>query len=1126
MTQKVSHELRELFRRANRQNIVGVFEAVGRARKIVGRKSFDRVLVALRTMAISYRALPGYTSQSYEELTFNPHLEPLSLAEELAWAGVWLPYAAAKLNTHTQMVVASQGLFSAGRDGELLDLLSAHVLSYGWSFWAVELMLGLTQTTKGDAELKSFAALLRDRAPNRASSMFAVALSERNESTFPFESFRRKCQTTIPNFHDSWLRSYFPYRALCDIDDPLIDLPIILCSEITSSVFDYYESLIFSLNLIRNRTSLKHLRQVAAQTTSALIRAGIKDYRLAKLSALQGVSAPIVLSGPRVASSHPSADLRTALLARDVSGIPLEERHGVAGLVQGHLKSRLTDSSKARLELANLERIGTNFRSLPLGFAILNKARLSLRANAVPGRVPIGVELVLPSFDIVDIFAGESSNARDLLRNSIAEIAAPEETESKVLLDVLEGRRAMPDFQFSDESLIWLGYELVRDGRFAECAQIVTRVASRGGTCLRASIQLEIYLKVESGDLSGALLSAGNFLSTEPEAASELNIEAIFEGRRWSDFRNLDSIDVGLVAHHAHVATGSTDIRFICLMAFRTFYLSSISADIEERWSAADSATRLRMVSFLRSAWTDDNLSMVDKFRSTQEMRHERIRVLQNLLSWDTANSAQYSTQITELTVDETLWAGILEVNQTRVFVNEAAIQRWAEKEVLPEFERWRQLKESGSAEPLPEDYTARYQFAPSVVPLVVGLAVEQRTTANAALLAIVDRVYKRFLRDPTDGLDSFLSSRVRHGTLRGTLLGPFEDQNLLVSGATSEETFVARWLVVADAAEREGVLALFREASAGMLAVLRRALEEKLRIRSPEYKEGLFTSDFNPSGAASLLTIFGNMTSFSYFVTTCFSVFWIVLEPLRKGVAEYLRNDVKMELQAEADKLVQALRSRGASYSALISAVQGASTSMQYQANAAADWFLPRAGASKQTYRLSEAIEIARRATKNVYGRFDAQVNVGMDTDEVMLVSARYLATIVDCLFIVFANAWNHSGLQGQLGDIDVHISPFIESEFLLVTVTSDLAPEVRARLVDGELATLREKYAGEVPVHLVPKEGGSGLAKLAWISSSVKRGDESRHRLEIGIDEVGRWYTRFALPLEIRDGIYEAAG
>ena len=1125
LKQKVSNDLQALFRKADRQNVVGAFEAVGRARRIVGPKHFERVLVALRTMALSYRGLPGYSSKVYEDLTFNPTMDPMSLADELVWAGVWLPYAAAKLNVHAELVAKSQSLFSEGKDGELLELLSVHVKAYGWSFWAAELIFALTQAVRGDAELKSYAALLRDRASNRAASMFAVALSERNESTFPFESFRRKCLTTIPNFQASWLRSYFPYRALCEIDDPLNDLPIILCSEITSSVFDYYEALLFTLTLIRNNSALEHLRQAAQQTTSALIRAGFKDFRLAKLSALQGVVSPIVLASSRVPSTQPPANLRAALLAHDVSWIGDKERVGVAGRVEGHLKSRLTDSSKARLELATLERIGTNFRGLPIGSAILNKARLSLRANTSPGRIPMGIELILPTFDIVDIFAGAAPNARELLRNSTAEVSPTEEAENKVLLDILEGRGPISDFPLSGESLIWIGYELVRDGRFTECAQIVKQIASRGGTCLRASIQLEIHLKVESGDLSGALLSAGNFLSIEPESASELHIEEIFEGRRWSDYRTLDPIDVGLVAHHAHAATGSSDIRFVCLMAFRKFYLNESSSDIEARWHAADSATRLRMIAFLRSAWTDDNLSMVDKFRSTQEMRHERIRVLQSLLSWDTANAAQYSKQITELTVDETLWAGILEVNQTRVFVNESAIQRWAEREVLPEFERWRQLKESGSAEPLPDDYTAQYQFAPSVVPLVIGLAPEQRTTANAALLAIVDRIYKRFLRDPTDGLDSFLSSRVRHGTLRGTLLGPFEDQNLLVSGATAEETFVSHWLSGIEGPERDAVLGLFKEASAGMLAVLRRALDEKLRIRSPEFKEGLFTSDFNPSGAASLLSIFGGMTTFSYFVTTCFSVFWLVLEPLRKAVAEYLRNEVKMELQAEADKLVQALRSRGAGYAALVSAVQSASTSMQYQANAAADWFLPQEGSSKQTYKLSEAIEIARRATKNVYGRFDSQVNVKMDTDEVMLVSARYLATIVDCLFIVFANAWNHSGLQGQLGDIDVHVSPFVEREYLQVTVSSNLALEVKNRLEGGELEHLREKYAGEVPVHLVPKEGGSGLAKLAWSSSSVKPGNESRHKLEIGIDEPGRWYTRFALPLEIRDGIYEPA-
>ena len=154
------------------------------------------------------------------------------------------------------------------------------------------------------------------------------------------------------------------------------------------------------------------------------------------------------------------------------------------------------------------------------------------------------------------------------------------------------------------------------------------------------------------------------------------------------------------------------------------------------------------------------------------------------LLEWDNSHEVEYVEAIKDLTFDETLRRGLRRINQTRIFVNESAITRWAEKELLQDYDRWRRVSSSSTDSNIVDDIIRQYVVDPSNDEFLKAFASGKPTEADAMLIDFLNRLYKRFLLDPTDGLDSYLSLRIRHGSLRGTLYGPLEEQGLLSSSS------------------------------------------------------------------------------------------------------------------------------------------------------------------------------------------------------------------------------------------------------------------------------------------------------------------------------------------------------
>jgi hypothetical protein len=533
------------------------------------------------------------------------------------------------------------------------------------------------------------------------------------------------------------------------------------------------------------------------------------------------------------------------------------------------------------------------------------------------------------------------------------------------------------------------------------------------------------------------------------------------------------------------------------------------------------------MIAFLRDVWIEENLSLCEQFDSTEKVRSERLAVLQLLVTWDANREGEYAEAIKDLTIDQTLQRGLIRMDQSRIFVNESGISRWAEKELLQDYERWDRLRQSGPGAKLIDDLLRQYAVDPQNDQALKEFSSGVPTVADALLIGIVDRLYRRFVQDPSDGLDSYLSLRIRHGTLKGTVLGPLEEHALLYSASGfSREAFDTRWSRELDLAEQSNSIAMasLTNFSTRVLALMDDLISQRIQLCTIEKPHGVFQTTM-PAGMGKLLAsglAVDTRHSFYTFLVNVYFLSWKVVELGLNEIGKYIKGEFKDKLQALFDELVGTLRQHQGALP-LITRLTSVATATRAQCDAVSDWFRLPGQESDERYHLPSAIDIARVATINVHRAFPAEVRQCSLPEKDFRFTASALSLLTDCLCVIFENAWKHSGLGGKVGPLDVDVTFEDGHNVLTLSVRSNLSCERRASLDQGGgLLSLRSKYLGELPVHLVSREGGSGFPKLARYARYVPV-EATGNALDFGIDE-GQWYTRVSVPLYEKDGVYDA--
>lgn len=1093
------------------------FSLIDQCRQLMSSIDYPQIINALKTAAPkTARAVCFLGGNHPSELVWSRKpFKSLSFKNELYWAEYWLANHSYQLNEFRRTCIHLQSLIEKGELSLAIVKIDDYIQQVGWSLWAVELKSAIVQQEKGTEGLRLWLDELQLTSSNSIPGLLFETFADRNDDTFSYDAFFSKCRNSFPRYGEiaPWLVDYLNYRATLHIENPDVAIPNILARDITSSMIDYYEGVIDALAYIESEPVLNQYRQHALRLVKSLISNGYLDSRLIKLKfALSDTIHERIF-----VNSESDKHLNQIYCKKNII-----INNTTFGDVLSDLNFCQQEGAKAYNEAGKLLKWGINFRGLDIGPAVSMSALNAVAPISKTRSFPLAIGMLSENFCIDDAASLTPNSGCMLLRSYLIGIDDSLKVQGEDLFKIRNWnwKKYIPD---AGQVHLMLAIQLLERKLYEELYEILFFLRDKGSYWSRQCDKLQVIIFSNQNCIDDAIKLLDVWFRVEERYAIEFSGNIVFENRKWLSFKNLDPVEVGLVAHHEFEARGSSSVAYICKMACRSFF-NKMRNDIINIYQSASDTRKLQLVSFLRDVWIEQNLSMCS-YETTSDVRAERMAVLQLLLVWENERASEYADAIKELTIEQTLQKGLERIDQTRVFVNESAISRWAEKELQSDFNRWIALKESSSGSRAVDELIRQYVIDPSNIEALMNMAEGKPSASDALLVDIFDRLFKRFLLDPTDGLDTYLSVRIRHGSLRGTILGPLEEQGLLYSDTGfSQEAFESRWSEVLNLPNDENLSLskIMHNFSNDIRALVDAFVNERVHVMTAEKPKGVFPQTISPSLVRLFaMSLAERPPTFYSFLSNCYFCYWKMIEiglnQLRSSC-----DDLANSLRSRIDVLIQHFRIKDSRFLPLITTLTTVSTMTKSQCDTVAEWFRLPSMVSGEYYKLPDAIDIASAATHNVYRSFPANINISKIPSVSIPLTTSALAVLMDCLFVIFENAWKHSGLGSELSPVNLITEFDINSNLLSFEARSELSLVKLNELKSGKLSQLKAKYLGELPLQLINLEGGSGFPKLARLTRSVPRSIDNQP-FDFGLVD-GWWFTKITVPLYEREGAFEA--
>lgn len=1071
---------------------------------------------------------------------FEP--QSVSIEKELLWASLRLLAASERLAIHSTSRAGIEDAILANDLIEAAEILGTTETQVGPSYWQQKAAIWLIEETEGTASQKKYAAEFSRENPKSAASYLAFFISVRNEaettwSWFEEDMGRRIDRATYPEN----LKPYMRYHLLGVLPDAPERLSGILANEQSSSDVDLFETFIAICSKLISNGEVAPL--AAIQDELKALEKATEDGRLRRLNLrLEEQAADTepscslhllekLVAGKRKAQSKNAVATADDLIVHGICrafgepGFSLPDADWLAELGE-NAKEFVLQSDRQGGWAKEIAKASTNLSFIDFGSGL---------GGFLPSAVKIieGKTFRLPRQNSVstgsDGFLGYVSgvvNTRELAEQELDSLQALKEVaDSGVENEGLsKAWNALANVIFAARNLDWSSVS-ENAARLADCQPALKSIA----------IAIRLNSLVRAGDLNRAVQEIAKELVDKNIPSSLIPIDALVSTFKWSELRTVeDKMALAICYDEAANRIGDSEFATRRYGSLNQFLRQKGVDRLSEIEFSNDQPDRDIFFDFVSRVGTPDVIDMTHAMSSTREVQEERRNILAMLAKLDPPNADRYESEILEITNDLRLDEGLQVLDSSRIHVDIYALVDWASRELHDGFERFLALAEiAPPAEIAEEDLLAMAEGRPTAGKDVFSIP---KNEADTLLLQLLQDLRKQFLFHSTHGLDSYLSRRIRHGSIVGFVRGPLEEAHLITvqdskqGGYKTNDYWLDR-LAIADDESRGRLDQAFAKFSSSFDHAVLQVRNEIVQIRSKEKPDGLISLAVSNLLFHVLRRQIGQDNSVEDFARKGIQFFFIVLEHSLGAIRNYLTEKLTAEassaftaLREAVGEVFNSLRESGQcsaemkhSFQELLQSIQNAQISVNAKIVGVSHWFKrPEAAKALHNYPLQEAVNIGLEAAKARVLRYNPDVELDIRSE--ILVEADFLSTLGDVMSIAIGNACERSGI-----DQGVHVRVMAEFSYdertLTIVTENEVRASVRTKAADELLEEIRSDIDKGVYGERVRKDERSGLRKLASQVMAMENG-------EIGFGFEGNAFVlKVVMPVEFREVTKEAA-
>jgi len=1057
----------------------------------------------------------------------------LPIEEEIVWI-------ASRVKHEAPSVVAFIGM---AREAELAVAEGAYLKALyevercenelGVSLWSTELKIALTQSSKGTDAQKI--VLKEIRAIRRVGMWPFVAnlASVRSEPTvssswFLTETKRRQSRVKRNEFSD-----YSDYRALGEWPATNAGAARVLRTEQSHHIVDVYETFIAYLQQAVTHKPSAQLLEAISNCLSQICF--IPDFRIRKLKfAISGEVASDIPSSSlalldALMIGAPAANLkliqakafRSINTAENAFALALSVRRtGLAGDVSSKIKSiivrGLAEALHRKEHQAELDGRASElckkflqmYRPLPFARALRHifNAVTHPRTRLAAREIQLAA-LNSDSWGFLDLVGFARHPGFSTLSNTLPTSNA---NDFAAVLSGF-GHRDPQGSLRSDAVALAKSTSLLLDGRPDIAAgAISTAVNSKDRVIATQAAAVALNIYAQNGDIerASALISREHVgFGVDPET---MPVREIYEDLEWEQIESAAHLpELSIALSLIQSTEGDDKLRTYRRFALETLLMHFSASKPSELRSISTDWEPPVLLYLLEKVCTPAMLDMLPAIRSTREVLEERREICGYLATLDKEKSEQHRLDVLEISRDLTVLEGLQTIDGSRVHVDRESLGRRLKGDIAESYQRYTSL--------VKEQETQADGFTSILKDIGLGVRAPEYlyempvSEPDELLVSIILRCREQFLFNIPHGLDSYISKRVRHGSIVGVVRAPSEREGV-VAKRNLDGSYRAggTWADgVRDPSQRASLATAISTTSKSIDDYLIRLKDTLLHVKSPEKPYGLLDAPLTPPGYLLIRSVVETDASLDSFIDTMFSALWGMLGASLLQVQSLLSKDsisfVSDQMQALRNKAQKILTSPD-ERAAFDAVVGSASVGMQSALVTAASWFEPVESASR-SYSLAELVEIALASVRATTTEFAPELH--LDGNSTYSFSALALPLLCDVLYIAFGNVALH-GATGADSRISVQVDRDPNLPILLFKIESALGSmdHDEVEQLERKLSRIRDEIAAGEGSTRVRSEGGSGLYKLANMVNQSDGGN-----LEFGISD-----NHFLLRISLR--------
>ncbi len=508
---------------------------------------------------------------------------------------------------------------------------------------------------------------------------------------------------------------------------------------------------------------------------------------------------------------------------------------------------------------------------------------------------------------------------------------------------------------------------------------------------------------------------------------------------------------------------------------------------------------------FLSQVCIQDIYDSSPDYNSPEELDDERIAICNYLCLNDEENKDSYINEITSIETRALIKKGIKEIDESKIYVDTSGILREIENDIKERFTRGQELLKLNKDEIdylLEMSSSVLYLFLPksdeegSVIKFDKSIDRQDSIMSHPHFVNFKENfllIRDRFISSNEFGLDSYISMRIRHGTLLGQIRSIFERYNLITKKNTHTKQYIDNdfWISKLGASKnKSGVSEKLNNFSEKIDLMSEQIKNSFLQIKTEDKaSDGLFDYKFDDSELVKLYeTKFYSIEKHQVFYDTAIESLWkrteINLNVIReKFTNEFSKNTI--EYLNDLSSSIEKFKKKDAiDTNEFLRDITACKTDTTNAFEKISLWFRRSYSNSINEFDM----KLVTTTCFSIVNKMHPQTPIlspSIQISSEVIIQGKYFTFFIDIMRNILDNIIVRSEIIEPELKVSLNVSE--EKGKLVINIENNVSKNLDILVANQRIATTQYRIDNTNNDSLLKKEGGTGYLKIKNILTKI---------------------------------------